>query len=46
MIAFEWIAAGIILAAWLAKGRGLASLGLGEGRSIASACWVMTVMSC
>ena len=28
-IAFEWITAGIILAAWLAKGRGLASLGLG-----------------
>jgi membrane protease YdiL (CAAX protease family) len=29
ILAFEWIAAGIILAAWLAKGRGLASLGLG-----------------
>ncbi len=29
ILAFEWIAAGIILAAWLARGRGLASLGLG-----------------
>lgn len=28
-IAFEWFTAGIILAVWLAKGRGLASLGLG-----------------
>ena len=29
ILAFEWVMAGIFLAVWLAKGRGLASLGLG-----------------
>ncbi len=29
IFAFEWVTAGIFLAVWLAKGRGLASLGLG-----------------